>query len=285
MDNGKTLTEVYENVIKFAKSHYENFPVVSVLIPKNLRKDVAVIYWFARTADDIADEGNLTAENRIAKLNEFKNRLTELLKGNYENYYEQALYNTIVKKKLSHENFYNLLKAFRQDISKKRYETYDELLDYCKNSAAPVGRLILELFNIRNDEANIFSDKICTALQLTNFYQDTFMDFAKGRIYFPKDEMQTFGIDEKTFKIKENNPNFKKMLEFNIKRTRQLFNDGKNLLPFLSGRLKFEIKWTILGGERILDKIVKSGFNVLNYRPKLSKIDYGLLLLKAIINK
>lgn len=272
----------YKKALGFAKCHYENFPVVSFLIPKKLRKDVAIIYWFARTADDYADEGNLTQEQRLKKMNSFEARLTALLSGEIKDEYELALYETIRKNKLSPEHFYNLLKAFKQDVIKKRYYNFTELEEYCRNSANPVGRLILELFNIRNPEALAYSDNICTALQLTNFYQDIKSDYQKGRIYLPMDEMEYFGVEEKVFQLNENSLNFKRLIKYNIERTRALFDSGKNLLSFLDGKLKIEIKWTILGGEAILKKIEDADYDAIHQRPKLSGKDFFLLLIKSI---
>jgi squalene synthase HpnC len=277
------LNTAYSDLLTFAKSHYENFPVVSFLIPEALRKHVAVVYWFARMADDYADEGKYTEDERLIKLNNFERRLSELLEENYENNFEAALSNTIITKNLSPEHFYNLLSAFKQDVIKKRYPNYAEVLDYCRRSANPVGRLILELFNIKDEKAASYSDKICTALQLTNFYQDTKIDYEKGRIYLPVDEMGKFGVDENMFEKSENNINLKKLLMFNIDRTKDLFKDGRNLLTFLKGRLKFEIKWTILGGERILKKIENNDYDVLRIRPVLTKPEVFGTLIKAFL--
>jgi squalene synthase HpnC len=274
----------YNSVIEslsLSKNHYENFPVVSFLIPKNLRKDVAVIYWFARTADDFADEGKLLPEERLKKLNDFESRLTSLLNGNYNNDIESVLDKTIKGRNLNPEHFYNLLKAFKQDVVKKSYKNFDELLDYCNYSANPVGRLILELNDIRNEEAFGYSDKICTALQLTNFYQDIKIDYLNGRIYLPEDEMAGFVIGKKVFELNENNLNLKELLKFNVARTMKMFEEGRGLLKFLKGRLKYEIKWTILGGEEILKKIVRNDYRVLEERPKLNKFDFVKLLLFA----
>ena len=138
----------YNNALAFAKSHYENFPVVSFLIRKDLRKHVAIIYWFARTADDFADEGNLTEEERLKKLSDFEIEFDNLSRGNFNSEFENALYLTITEKSLNPLNFKNLLSAFKQDVTKKRYNDYTELLDYCSRSANPVGRLILELHDI-----------------------------------------------------------------------------------------------------------------------------------------
>ena len=277
------IESTYEKALEFAISHYENFPVISFLIRKELRKDVAIIYWFARTADDFADEGNVQEKVRLENLDNFEKRLTNLLNGNFEDAYDYALAQTIKSRRLSPVYFYNLLKAFKQDVVKKRYESFSEVQNYCKNSANPIGRLILELFDIRNIEALQFSDNICTALQLTNFYQDVAIDYEKGRIYFPKDEMKNFDVTENMFQMNENSRNLKQLVKFNVDRTRQLFEQGRGLFSFLKGKLKIEIKWTVFGGEAILDKIEKNDFDVLSYRPKLNKTDFIILFFKSIV--
>jgi len=271
---------VYDNALKFAREHYENFPVVSFLIRRDLQKHVAIIYWFARTADDIADEGNLAAGDRMARLNGFESSFRRLLQGKYDSGYDEALHLTLEKKKLNPEHFINLLKAFKQDVIKKEYADYKQLLDYCKNSANPVGRLILELHSIREEGAFRYSDNICTALQITNFLQDVNIDFQKGRIYLPQNELAKFGISKIMFEEKEINLKFKQLIEFNINRTQLLFDEGRKLLKFLQGRLKYEIKWTILGGEAILQKIRNNDFNVF-IRPELTKKDFIKLLIRS----
>jgi len=279
----RKLNSAYSKSLKFAKSHYENFPVVSFLIPKNLRKHVAIIYWFARTADDYADEGNFSKGERLEKLNNFEYRTKQLINGKAKSDYEFALANTINERNLTVDNFYNLIKAFKQDVIKNRYENFDEVIDYCKHSATPVGRLILELFDIRSGEAFNYSDKICTALQLTNFLQDVSIDYKKGRIYLPQDEMDMFQITEKLFEDKENNHNLKQLVKRNVDRVQILYDEGKKLFPLLNGRLKVEIIWTVAGGEEILDQIRKNDYNVLNNRPELSKIRMVRLFLKSLV--
>ena len=274
----------YTKALDFAKSHYENFPVVSFLVPKRLRKHVAIIYWFARTADDIADEGNEKPEARLVKLNEFEQNFEQTLNGKPGSAFFFALSETIIALNLTPKHFTDLVDAFKQDVVKKRYADYEELLNYCNNSANPVGRLILELFNVRKKDAFYYSDEICTALQLTNFYQDTKVDFKKGRIYYPLDEMEKYGVTEKMFELNENNLNLQKLANFNVERARLLFNDGKQLLKLLKGRLKLEISWTVRGGEAILDKISKNNFDVLNKRPVLSKTDFVKLFFATIFN-
>ncbi len=276
------LNAAYKNSLELANSHYENFPVASFLVPKNLRKHVAVIYKFARTADDFADEGNLTAEERLDLLNEFENDFQNSLNGNPKNLFWKALQNTIAEKRLSAIHFLNLLKAFKQDVIKKHYENFDELLDYCKHSANPVGRLILELYDIRDEKLNEYSDSICTALQLTNFWQDVSIDYIKERIYIPLEHQKKYGISEKDFELKNNSENFRSLIKFEIQLTRNLFNEGKNLIRYLPSLLKYEIIWTVSGGEEILNKIERINYDVLKIRPKLSKFNYVNLLIRSL---
>jgi len=273
----------YNDAIKLAKSHYENFPVVSFLIPHNLKKDVAIIYWFARTADDFSDEGNYSTSERLEKLETFEVRLSALLNNQLDNNLEAALRQTIITRKLNPENFFNLLKAFKQDVVKNRYKDFNEVLAYCSNSANPVGRIFLELFNIRDDRAFYYSDKICTALQITNFIQDTQIDYHKGRIYYPLDELARFEVDEKVFELSRINLNLKELIEFSVNRVQDFFNEGKSLLDFLPGRIRLEIGWTIKGGEEILNKIRGAEFDIFSKRVTLTKVDYLKLLVKSFI--
>jgi len=274
--NGKT------KIIDLTEGHYENFPVASLLIPKNYRKEIAVIYWFARSADDIADEGNIDPENRLAMLNKFELDFKDALNGSGENSNLKFLAETIIKHNLDPKNFTDLISAFKQDVTKKSYSTFSEILDYCSRSANPVGRILLALFKITDEQAKIYSDKVCTALQLTNFYQDTNIDFEKGRNYYPQDEISMFKITQNMFELKENNPNIKALVKHNVERTKLLFDEGKKLLNYLNGRFKIEIKWTIAGGEKILEKIRKNDYDVFSARPKLSKLDFVFLLVKNI---
>lgn len=276
------LTTGYNESLKFAKSHYENFPTASLFIPKELRNHIAVIYQFARTADDFADENNHDSKKRLELLNDFENQLYDALNGKCTNNMFYALANTINEKQLTIENFTNLLFAFKQDTFKNRYNNYSELLDYCKNSANPVGRLILELFNIRNDKAIELSDNICTGLQLTNFWQDVSVDFKKDRIYLPEEDISNFKVDRKDFENMQANINFKEMISFQVARTQKLFDEGWKLLDYLPFRLKYQIKMTLLGGEAILKKIEYQNFDVLLMRPKLEKLDLVNLFLRLI---
>lgn len=274
----------YNEARRLVKSHYENFPVVSLLIPKKFRNDIAIIYWFARTADDFADEGIYSSSIRLKKLQTFGDRLNSLLQLNSATNLEAALKNTIVTRRINPEYFFDLLKAFKQDVIKARYQNFGEVLNYCSNSANPIGRILLELFNIRVDKAFYYSDQICTALQITNFIQDTKIDFNKGRIYFPIDEMGKFGVDEKMFEMNKISFNLKKLIEFSVNRTQSMFDEGKPLLEFLSGRFKHEIAWTVKGGEEILNKIRGADFDIFTKRPVLTKTDYLKLFIKSFIS-
>jgi squalene synthase HpnC len=274
-----------KNLISLSKQHYENFPVASFLLPKNKRDDIAIVYWFARTADDIADEGQFSANERISALDEFETNFIDSLQHKYADNKFKILSDVVVRNNLNPEYFTNLISAFKQDVLKYRYNNFDEVLDYCKRSANPVGRIVLNIFNIFDEDAYRYSDLICTALQLTNFYQDVEIDYAKGRIYFPLDEMNHFQVTENMFEMKENNHNFSSLLKHSINRTRNFFTEGKNLFQFLKGRLKLEIKWTVAGGEKILSKIEKNNFQIFGKRPKLNKTDFISILLKSLFIK
>jgi len=274
-----------KNLISLSKQHYENFPVASFLLPKNKRDDIAIVYWFARTADDIADEGQFSANERISALDEFETNFIDSLQHKYADNKFKILSDVVVRNNLNPEYFTNLISAFKQDVLKYRYNNFDEVLDYCRRSANPVGRIVLNIFNIFDEDAYRYSDLICTALQLTNFYQDVEIDYAKGRIYFPLDEMNHFQVTENMFEMKENNHNFSSLLKHSINRTRNFFTEGKNLFQFLKGRIKLEIKWTVAGGEKILSKIEKNNFQIFGKRPKLNKTDFISILLKSLFIK
>lgn len=277
-------TDKSADFLTLTRDHYENFPVASFLIPKNYRKDIAIVYWFARTADDIADEGAIDSKTRIEKLDNFESEFLRSLNNESSKSEFNQLSNTIKKYNLSIKNFTDLLSAFKQDVVQHRYKNYKGLQDYCRRSANPVGRILLEIFKVSHPDAIKCSDKICTALQLTNFYQDTMIDYANGRIYYPKDEMKMFSVTEKMFELKENNSNIKALLKYNVDRTQQLFDEGREIIGYLSGRFKYEILWTVSGGEKILSKIRKNDYDVLNHRPGLNKIDFIKLLIKSVFN-
>lgn len=279
----KDAEKYYNKALQFAKSHYENFPVISLFIKKDIQKHIAIIYQFARQADDIADEGIMSQDERITRLNNFEAELKKSLSKNFSGGFWKALNLTIEQYKLDPENFLALLKAFKQDVWKNRYKNFDELLRYCNNSANPIGRLILGLHNIHNPNAQKYSDKICTALQLTNFYQDVSIDIRKNRLYIPEDELANFRVGLDLIEQKQFSEEFKNMLKYQVDRTKRMFEEGKKLLSYLPIRLRIQIILTIKGGQEIIKKIEKQNYNVLENRPALSKIDFIKLFLGSLL--
>ncbi len=280
MTQQSEIESAYLDAINFTKSHYENFPVLSFLVPKKLQKHVAVVYKFARQADDLADEGIYSPDERLKLLNNYENALSNSLNGSYKNLFWMALANTIEIQKLTPSNFSNLIIAFKQDVTQKRYSTHSEVLNYCKHSADPVGRIILELHGVHSEEAKTYSDKICTALQLTNFLQDISVDINKGRIYIPLADIKKYGVNENIFHLKRINSNFRELMKAEVELVNNYFDEGKNLFPLLPLRLRQQIKWTVNGGEGILNKIKNLDYDVLSSRPKISKLD----LIKLLFN-
>ena len=283
----QTLENSYNFCIELATRHYENFPVASLLIPKSKRKFIAAVYSFARIADDIADEGDSAPEQRIEKLIEYKNLLiNKSFKEIYPHF--PAVIHTIETNSLTIKNFTDLIDAFIQDNQKSIYQNWDEVLDYCSKSANPVGRILLEIFGVRNEQAFYYSDKICSALQLTNFYQDLRIDLQRNRFYLPQDLLAKYYLtnDDLLLILKNNqiDERLRKALIEAINFTEEMFIEGRNLLQYLSGLFKLEIDLTIRGGMRVLSKIKKVNFDPINYRPKLNKFDWLKIVLKVIFN-
>jgi squalene synthase HpnC len=279
--------------LKLANSHYENFPVASIFLPQHLRKPIGLIYSFARQADDFADEGNLTVEQRLTLLNGFKDELDLLLAYiKPQTAFFVTLGAMINAKKLAYEPFYDLLSAFSQDVTKTRYADYDEVLDYCSRSANPIGRLLLQLYG-QSNTANIqLADNICSALQIINFLQDIAIDFNKNdgkqRIYLCQDEMAAFNITELQIKDfvdgkQDIDDNWQQFLLFNLHRVNALLYSGKPLGHILTGRIGFEMRMIIAGGERIIAKINKANGDIFKFRPTLNYGDWLIVFLKALM--
>jgi squalene synthase HpnC len=237
---------------------------------------------FARKADDIADEGNLPDSEKLILLGKYEDELKNCFDGVYKSAFWKALHNTVLKFSIDQNLFFSLLKAFKQDLIKSRFADFEEILEYCKNSANPVGRIILQLHGISDIGAMELSDKICTALQLTNFYQDISQDIEKDRIYLPLDELDEFNVSIQNLFMKISDDNFKQLMKYQIERNFRIYEEGKSLINFLPDKLKMQIRWTIGGGIKILDKIKQIDYNVLKFRPKLSKFDAAIILLKNL---
>ena len=264
--------------------HYENFPGASLLLPRELREPVGVIYRFARTADDFADEGGDAAEVRLAKLQDYRTELEGIqAKRAAGNPLFAAIARIAREYELPLRLFHDLLDAFSQDVVKNRYADFAEVLDYSRRSANPVGRLLLHLFD-KNTPGNLaLSDRICSALQLINFWQDVGIDYAtKNRVYLPQDEMKRFGVTEEHLRQRRCDRAFQELMRFQVERARALMFEGKPLLEELEGRFRLEIAITVQGGLRILDKLEQAHYDMFRHRPAHQWFDWPLLFLKAL---
>lgn len=287
------LSAVTLQSLDHASSHYENFPVASFLLPNSLREPIALIYSFARQADDFADEGDFTIEERLASLSQFRDEL-DLLQAYIkpQTSFFSALGAMIKSRKLPYAPFYDLLDAFSQDVTKVRYENYAEVLDYCRRSANPVGRLLLHLYEAATPQNLALSDNICSALQIINFLQDIAIDFKKNdgkqRIYMCQDELSGFDITEQQIAayVEAAEPidkRWQQFMQFNLDRVQILLNNGKPLGRILKGRIGFEMRMIIAGGERIIARIAKVNGDVFRHRPVLNYWDWLIILCKALL--
>ena len=263
--------------------HYENFPVASLLLPVSQRAPIAVIYRFARSADDFADEGELTPAERLARLEDYRAGLRGIARGETPREPLFADLARLVRERgLPLEPLHDLVDAFAQDVVKQRYADFAELRDYCRRSADPVGRLLLHLFGASTPDNVAQSDAVCTALQLANFWQDVAIDHAKGRIYLPQDEMARFGVSEDHIAQGRCDDAWRALIGFEIDRTRALMQSGAPLGRRLPGRLGLEIRATVQGGLRVMDKLAAIGGDVFRHRPVLQWYDWPLLLWRAL---
>ena len=282
------LARAYAACERLARDHYENFPVASLLMPRGMRRSIAAIYAFARTADDFADEGSVPNEERLLALGAWRQRLHECVSARGPEATDDdlvflALGDTIRRHRLPVSLFDDLLSAFRQDVTVKRYASWDELLDYCARSANPVGRLVLRVAGHHDAELERASDAICTALQLTNFWQDLATDWARGRLYVPLSDRDRAGARDADLDARRVTPEWRAVLRVMASRTRGLFLAGRPVCDGVSGRLKLELRLTWLGGTRILDRLERHDFDVFARRPTLSGADAVPLLWRAVI--
>lgn len=270
----------------YAVDHYENFPVASVLLPARLRRPVAVIYRFARTADDIADEGDAAPQARLADLAALSDGLDRIEAGaDPGTPLLRALAAVIAEHGLPLPLFRDLLDAFRQDVTVHRHANWDSLLDYSRRSANPVGRLMLHLYGAATPDRFARSDAICTGLQLANFWQDVAIDFGRGRIYLPADAMARHGVDEAALAAGRCDRQWLGLMRELQGRTRAMLQSGASLAPELSRQLDWRIGWelrlVVQGGLRILERIEGVGYDVFRRRPTLRARDWPLMLWRA----
>jgi len=265
-------------------NHYENFPVASLLLPRYLRHPVAQIYRFAREADDFADEGQLPDDTRLERLASFAEELRRIEQGLPPGIAWFSTLGTVIRDyHLPLEAFRDLLSAFTQDVTKSRYADFDEVLDYCRRSANPVGRLLLELYGAATPQNLAHSDAICSSLQLINFLQDIAVDFAKGRLYMPQDELGRFKISEAQIARGDTGGNWMAFTAYQVDRAQEMLMRGAPLASRLKGRIGLELHMTVQGGSRILEKIAHVRGDVFRQRPVLKWFDWPLLLTRALV--
>lgn len=270
-----------------AVDHYENFPVASLLLPARLRPAVAAIYAFARSADDLADEGDATPDQRLAALGVYEQGLDAIEQNQLASAPDipplfVALEKTVLAYHLPLQPLRDLLSAFRQDVVTTRYPTFADLLDYCQRSANPVGTLMLHLYGAADPTNLRDSDAICSALQLINFWQDAAIDWQKGRIYLPQEDMQRFGVTAAHLTDARVDAAWCALMRFEVERARAMMLSGAPLAFRLPGRIGWELRLVVQGGLRILDAIEAAGFDVFRQRPKLRASDWCRILWRAV---
>lgn len=282
------LADAYAACEAMARSHYENFPVASRLLPRAMRPHIAAIYGFARTADDIADEGDAAAADRLARLEAWKRALHAALAGADDPAPDpiiRATAHTIRTLDLPVSLFDDLVSAFGQDTMTTRYASWRDVLDYCRRSANPVGRLVLRVAGVRSDRLDTASDALCTALQLTNFWQDFGRDWRAGRLYVPHEVSAAVGATEDQLRAGTPGQAWARAMDECVRVTRELFDRGRPVCDGVTGRLRYELRFTWLGGQRILQRVRADRDRVLVNRPTLGAADVPALLWGAFVWK
>ena len=274
-----------------APRHYENFPVASLLCPPQLREAIVALYHFARTADDLADEGESSASQRLDALSRYREQLVQasLSPPHADSKWAwvfSPLHTVLVRHDLPLNLLHALLDAFVQDVDmtarQAGYADEAQLLDYCSRSANPVGRLLLHLYGVRNPSALAQSDAICTALQLINFWQDCGVDLARGRRYFPEDWMGQHGTDAAALRSGASHGGEQALIAHCVQHARQLMASGAPLVHQVPGRAGWELRLVVQGGLRVLEKVEGLGARVLRQRPRLYALDYVVMLWRAL---
>jgi phytoene synthase len=290
-------TAAYAYCERLAREHYENFPVASWLLPPAMRPHIAAIYAFARRADDFADEPGPDAAERLRLLDGWGARLAGIpdphmhasasdapatTSATGDDLIFAALEHTIARFNLPRSLFHDLLSAFRQDVVTTRYSTWADVLDYCRRSANPVGRLVLRVAGHDDPRLDEQSDAVCTALQLTNFWQDLAVDWRRGRLYLPLEDRDRAGALDADLDAGRMSPEWQAALRAVAAKTRQLFDTGRPVCDGVRGRLRWELRFTWLGASRVLDKMQTARFDVFNRRQKLRAADVPALVWQAM---
>ena len=283
--DGARLAAAYAHCARVARGHYENFTIGSWLLPRRLRDDLAAVYAFARGGDDLADEG--PEAGRLAALAAWEQKLRACAAdpSAADDPVFVALGHTIAAHALPVDPLRDLLRAFRRDAAgeTRAFATFPDLLEYCRGSANPVGRTVLALFGHRDGERQARSDQICTALQLTNFWQDVRGDLERGRVYIPQADLDRFPGSRDALAARRMTPGFRQLLAFEVTRTRELFRAGLALANLTSGRLRREVRLFARGGMAILDRIEAADYDVFERRPTLRRVDLARLVLRGMV--
>jgi len=282
------VARAYEACEDLARSHYENFPVASLLLPRRMRPHVAAVYAFARVADDIADEGTAPAGDRQARLAAWRARMhgaaaraSDMPPRTRDDLVILALGHSIRTLDLPVSLFDDLVSAFGQDTMTTRYASWSDVLDYCRRSANPIGRLVLRIAGYRDARLDRSSDALCTALQLTNFWQDFGRDWRAGRLYVPKAVQQESTAAESDLAAGRITPSWATAIAQCVEFTRSCFGEGRAVCDAVGGRLRLELRFTWLGGARILELVERHRLELFDRRPTLTAADAPLLLWRA----
>ncbi len=271
-----------KKAIQFSKNHYENFPVLSLFFSKEQNNSIALIYKFSRLADDIADSADSPIYNKIAQLDLFRMQLEYDVPNEMHEFFRSLKY-VFAKNNLKIENLFNLLKAFTFDAEMKEFEKYDDILNYTKNSANPIGKLILEIHGMQNQEIHQLADKITTALQLTNFLQDIKSDYERNRIYFSNEDLKQYDLEKDKLLEEQNHPKLAEIINKYSEKIEELYHEGARITKYLPLKLRIQMKLTILGGWKILKKIKQTSVrNLLENSPKLDNFDKIKIFLRLL---
>jgi len=283
-ERAASLREAQEYCRRLARTHYENFSVASWFLPKRLRQDFFTVYAYCRISDDLGDEvGDANAS--LVLLDQWQAELDACYQGTPRHPVFVALAQTVRSREIPKQPFSDLLTAFRQDQTVTRYETFEDLLGYCCNSANPVGRLVLYVCGYRDQERQTLSDFTCTALQLANFWQDVSVDWEKGRVYLPLEDLGRFSVSEADLAGQRNTPAFCQLMEFEVERAREWFERGLLLASKVDRELAIDIELFSRGGLEILNAIERQDYAVLGHRPAISKARKLALLARAALGK
>lgn len=281
----KSFSRSAQTLGELAHTHYENFPVASGFMPAKFREPVRLLYAFARVGDDIADEGIVLAEERLQALDDWQGQLHAVVGRGIGTKYFLDLAAAIRYYRLDISLFDDLIQAFRMDVRHAGFETYSDLLVYCRYSAHPVGRLMLQIFDSATERNCELSDALCAALQLANFWQDLLIDTRRGRLYVPVQDSLRFGVERAAWQAHTASDAVRALMRFQCNRTKLLFETGLPLLDLVPGSLRFELRLIWHGGMRIVRTIERQGYDTLSNRPTLSVTDKASVFIHAALHR